>query len=314
MRLGGNTGGEIVARRLAAAGLDLLVSVPGSQTLPIADAARGAGLRLVVPRHERHGAYLAEGYGQARGVPAVLMDTLGPGVANELVALESARASATPMLCVAPFQPPRKRARVAEVFQGLDHPAFFAGVAKQQFVIDDDAELERDLERALEACLAAPRGPVRVDVAFPLLFRRKLLRAGAPPARTRLAPADRPRFVLVDASGSSVLAATDADRLAPGLPVPGAHASFALGAKLAWPDVPIAVVVGADGLRAGLDALAVATLHDVPVLLVASDAARALADRAAALLGGSVVAAPGDGAALRRLVEDHARELVIVVD
>lgn len=301
MRIGGSTGGQIVAERLHAAGVELVVTLPGSQTLPIADAAASAGLRIVVPRHERHGAYLAEGYGRARGVPALLLDTLGPGVANELVALESARASATPVVCVAPFQPPRKRARMAEVFQGLDHPRFFAGVVKEQLLVDDAADLESALDRALDACLAAPRGPVRVDISFPLLFGRKLLRGGGS-RRRRLAPSPRPALLVVDPTGALE---APGQRLAPGLGVPGAHASFALGAKLAWPDVPALLAVSAAELAASLDALAVAALHDVPVLL-AGDGAR----RIATLLGARSVDAPADPAALAR---DHADALVIVV-
>lgn len=313
MRVGGSTGGEAVARYLAAAGLELMVTIPGSQTLPIGDAAASSGLRVIVPRHERHGAYLAEGYGQARGLPALLVDTLGPGVANELVGLESARQSATPILCVAPFQPPRKRRRIREVFQGLDHPTFFESAVKHQVVVDDAALLERSLERALEASSAPPPGPVRLDVSFPILFQRKLLRAREAP-RARLAPGPRPKLLVIEAAGSTPLGDRQGARqIAPGLPVVDAFASFALGAKLAWPDVPTILRADPDVLRAGLGALAVAALSNVPVLLAAGDAERPLAERAAALLGAEATAAPRDADALCRLAAEHASKLLIAV-
>lgn len=312
MRIGGSTGGEVVARYLAASGLGLVVTIPGSQTLPIGDAAASSGLRVVVPRHERHGAFLAEGYGQARGIPAVLLDTLGPGVANELVGLESARRSATPVLCVSPWQPPRKRRRIPEVFQGLDHPTFFQGAVKRQFLVEDRARLEQDLESALQQSLAAPRGPVRVDVSFPILFQRKLLR-GRSARRVRLAPASRPTLLVVAQNPTPPGELEGARRIAPGLPVVDAYASFALGAKLAWPDVPTLLFIDEEGLRRGLDALAVAALLRVPVLLAAGDASRALVERAADLLRAEATAAPGKLDALGRLASEHADKLVIAV-
>jgi len=275
MRLPLATGGERVAATLEALGLRCVISIPGSQTLPIWDALpRRPALRLVVPRTERNGALMAEGYGLVARFPAVLLSTLGPGVANELVGLRSAAASGAPLLCISPAQPPNKLARIRDVFQGLDHGRFLGGVCKASLRIEPDGRgLEQTLERALAACLEPPPGPARLDIAFPALFQRRLRAARrvrpaprpAPPAgpvvvRDPSVPEPRLRQELARLPGPARV-------LTPGLALPGGGLPLALGARLACEDA-VTVVIADDRLLEQMDSLAVARLHDVPLCVV----------------------------------------------
>ena len=97
------TGAQRTVARLEAHGVRLVISIPGSQVLPLWDALdRAEGIELLVPRSERSAGFIAEGYGLAKGMPAVVANTLGPGVANEAVALASAKLSESPVLYLAP--------------------------------------------------------------------------------------------------------------------------------------------------------------------------------------------------------------------
>lgn len=258
------TGGDAVAARLADLGIRALFSLPGSQVLPIWDGlARRTSLRLIVARTERHAAFMAEGYARATGAPAALTCTLGPGVANELSGLVSAGAQGgAPVVCVAPFHPPAKRDRLAEVFQGLDHPRFFAGACKKTVVVDSGGPdaIREALDDAFRIAAAEPRGVARVDIAHPLLFRKASARQWPAPIRPRLDPAmETPpssRVIAVGEIHDLGLPPEATSPLAPGLPE-GAI-PFALGVKVAQPDQPLLLVTAVDALLADLGVLATA--------------------------------------------------------
>ena len=131
------TGGAVVATALEELGVRHVFSLPGSQVLPRWDAIdRHTQIEIVVPRTERSGAFMAEGYAQASGGPSLVMSTLGPGVANELVGLRSAQLSQAAVVSLGPYHPQAKRPRLRDVFQGLDHPSFVTGACKWNLVVD----------------------------------------------------------------------------------------------------------------------------------------------------------------------------------
>ncbi|MGH2949467.1 MAG: thiamine pyrophosphate-binding protein, partial [Solirubrobacteraceae bacterium] len=99
------TGGEAVARSLAAAGADLVFGIPGTHTLPIHRHLTAAGIRHVTPRHEQGGTYAADGYARVSGRPGVVLATSGPGVINTAAAAATAHADSVPVLIVSPAMP-----------------------------------------------------------------------------------------------------------------------------------------------------------------------------------------------------------------
>lgn len=250
------SGGELLARTLESLGVRLILSIPGSQVLPVLDSTsvRGGRIRLVVPRSERSAAFMAEGFGKASGVPAVVMSTLGPGTANELPGIHSAARSRSPLLSVTPFQPPKKRGRIAEVFQGLDQPAFFRDACKRCFLIETRRDLGPVLESAFGACTSEPPGPVHVDVSFPLLFS-----AGAfvnPPVRRLPAPAEKAGPILVETRKNARRASAPVRTLAPGEAC--GIIPFSLGVVLAAPECRVLTRTGTDVLELSFDTLATA--------------------------------------------------------
>ncbi|MCX6387745.1 MAG: thiamine pyrophosphate-binding protein [Solirubrobacterales bacterium] len=293
-------GAERTVARLKAHGVSLVISIPGSQVLPLWDAVdRTEGVRLLVPRSERSGAVIAEGYGLAKGVPAVVANTLGPGVANEAVAVASARLSEAPVLYLAPNQPPNKRPRIEEVFQGLDHAAFMEGSAMEQFACDDSQGLEASIDAALAASLGEPSGPVRLDVSFPIFFSRSARRSAAP---LRRLPARPPQV----GKGAELLLGLESSAVAdghllnaaglagdaavhPGVDTPGLGLSFALGLRLGRTRAPVAIVTDEESLLGQLEVLILAQQAGVKVSLAglgvgpdASQRLRRIADQTGA--------------------------------
>lgn len=273
LNAGWGCGGEILVRTLSCLGIRHIFSISGSQVLPVYDSiprVKG-GPRLVVPRSETHAAFMAEGFGQAAGFPAAVMSTLGPGVANECVGLYSASLSRSPLLSIAPYQPPYKYNRIEEVFQGLDHPAFLGPVCKKTFLVNDRRELPSTIREALDAALEKPQGPVHVDISFPLLFKRSFFRAGRRPSRVGDGREARQGPIVVTETGKGPThhEMKTGDVLSPG--VRGFGIPFSLGVVLALQDRPVFVLTGAGSLMRHLDSLAVGVTHGIPLKILSLD-------------------------------------------
>ena len=86
------TGGAVVARILAAEGVDRVFGIIDGTYFGMYSAFAGQGIRLVSPRHETAAAHMAGAYARLTGKVGVCMASNGPGVANVLpgVAVENA--------------------------------------------------------------------------------------------------------------------------------------------------------------------------------------------------------------------------------
>ncbi|HEU0221702.1 MAG TPA: thiamine pyrophosphate-binding protein, partial [Paracoccaceae bacterium] len=73
---------DIIAERLARAGVRFAFGVPGGEVVHLIDALERAGIRFGLARHENAAGFMAEGTWHATGAPGVLVATVGPGVAN----------------------------------------------------------------------------------------------------------------------------------------------------------------------------------------------------------------------------------------
>jgi acetolactate synthase-1/2/3 large subunit len=124
---------------VAAAVLDELVpssegvvfGIPGGAVSPIFDAMQDRpGIRLIIPKHESQGAFMALGYAQATGKPGIVFTTAGPGFVNALTGLASANAEGCPVVCVSGEVPKAAFGRGA-VQEGSAHGIDVVNIAKQ---------------------------------------------------------------------------------------------------------------------------------------------------------------------------------------
>ena len=105
------TGGEAVARSLAAHGVELAWGIPGTHNLGIYAHLTAAGIRHVLPRHEQGAAFAADGYARVTGRPGVCITTSGPAVLNAVSALGQAYSDSVPLLLVSAGMPLRHPGR-----------------------------------------------------------------------------------------------------------------------------------------------------------------------------------------------------------
>ena len=85
------TGGEIVARMLAAEGVDTVFGIIDGTYFGLISSLESQGIRLVSPRHETSAVHMAGTYARLTGRLGVAIASNGPGVANALpgVAVEN---------------------------------------------------------------------------------------------------------------------------------------------------------------------------------------------------------------------------------
>ena len=110
---------DLIARRLAAAGCRYAFGIPGGEVLAIMDALERAGIRVVLAKHENCAGFMGEGVHHRDLAPAILVATIGPGIANAVNVIANCFQDRVPMValtgCVSPS--PAKRRRRASRFR-----------------------------------------------------------------------------------------------------------------------------------------------------------------------------------------------------
>lgn len=96
------TGGEALARSLAANGVSQVFGIPGVQLDHAADALYHASdhIAFTCARNEQAASYMADGYARSTGRPGVSMTVPGPGMLNGLAGLATAYACSSPLLYI----------------------------------------------------------------------------------------------------------------------------------------------------------------------------------------------------------------------
>src|SRR5438045_4719264 len=86
-------------------GIDHVFGIPGTQNLAIIDALRDTPqIRFILTRHEQGAAFMAYGYARAKGAPAVVTATEGPGVTNLATGIAAANKGYVPVISICGIQ------------------------------------------------------------------------------------------------------------------------------------------------------------------------------------------------------------------
>lgn len=213
--MSGPTVADDVLAVLRAAGAGTVFGLPGVHNL--AFFGPGPGSPLVV-RHEQAATFAADGWARRTGRLGAAVVTTGPGATNALTGFGEAAAAGSPVVLVASEIPQRLRrtGRLRGVLhESRDQAAVFAPLAKAVFTPRTAAEAARAIRDAVALAVAAPRGPVYVDV----------------PADLLAAPADAPGAPAPPVTGTprSTVPPPDGDA-PPGPDGPVAEVATALGA------------------------------------------------------------------------------------
>ena len=165
------TGGELLARCLRAEGVRFVFGLPCPEIDPLLAALEDHGMRFVPVRHEAAGAHMAEGLYKTTGEIAVVLGNPGPGSANLLPGMVTARHEGVPLIAITSQHrlglvypsPP-------STFQGQDQLDAFAPVVKWGGPILAWDRIPEVTRIAFRELLTGRPGPVQLEIPAPVLY------------------------------------------------------------------------------------------------------------------------------------------------
>jgi len=171
-------GAEHLVDALVMAGAKTIFSLSGNQIMPVYDALIGSGIRLIHTRHEGGAVYMAEAYAQTTGSVGFALLTAGPGFANGLSAIYTARESQTPIVVMTGDAPLRLAGRGA--FQEMDQVGAASALAKASYKVERAGDMYAAISNAIALAQDGTPGPVHISLPDDVL-RDAADRAGARP-------------------------------------------------------------------------------------------------------------------------------------
>ena len=152
---------DLIVCRLRDAGVACVFGMPGGGgNLDLIDAAGRAGLPFVLTSTETAGALAAMAQAEITGRPGACLTTLGPGAASVVNGVACAHLDRAPLIVFTDSYPGGADSSFAH--QRLDHRALLAPITRWSATLAPDTIAET-LDRALDAALGRPPGPVHVD-------------------------------------------------------------------------------------------------------------------------------------------------------
>jgi acetolactate synthase-1/2/3 large subunit len=165
------TGGELLARCLASEGVRFVFGLPCPEIDPLLAALDANGIRFVPVRHEAAGAHMAEGVYKTTGAASVALGNPGPGSANLLPGVITARHEGVPVVAITSQHrlgivypsPP-------STFQGQDQLDAFGPSVKWGGPILEWARIPQVARMAFREMWSGRPGPVQLEIPAPVLY------------------------------------------------------------------------------------------------------------------------------------------------
>lgn len=185
------TGGELLARCLANEGIRFVFGLPCPELDPLLAALDANGMRLVPIRHEAAAVHMAEGLYKTTGQVAAVLGNPGPGSANLIPGVITARHEGVPVVAITAQHrlgivypsPP-------STFQGQDQLDVFRPAVKWGGPIFEWSRIREVVALAFREMWSGRPGPVQLEVPAPVLYATgdEASARILPPASYRAAP------------------------------------------------------------------------------------------------------------------------------
>jgi len=160
-------GSDFLSNALVEAGIEHLIGLPGTQTLPLDQTvADRDDIEYVMARHETAIPHMAWGYYEANRQMAATITVPGPGDTNAAHGLKNALNDNVPIIHISPIPAPDDFGK---------HPIHelpnetFDHVVKRNLNVDSSSRLREVIARGIESAQTPPCGPVRLGIPSPFL-------------------------------------------------------------------------------------------------------------------------------------------------
>lgn len=162
------TGGELLVRTLAAAGVETAFGLHGAHLETIFQACAAHRIPIVDTRHEAAAGHAAEGYARAARRLGVALVTAGPGFTNAITSLANAYLDRTPVLYVSGSAALRD-AETNTLQAGIDQVAIARPITKWAHAVTLTRDIPRLAAHAIRIATSPPSGPVLLDMPMDVL-------------------------------------------------------------------------------------------------------------------------------------------------
>jgi acetolactate synthase-1/2/3 large subunit len=198
------TGGELLARALANEGVKFVFGLPCPEIDPLLAALDANGIRFVTVRHEAAAAHMAEGLYKTTGQVAVVLGNPGPGSANLLPGMLTAKHEGVPVLAITS----QHRTGVVypstpATFQGQDQLDLYKPIVKWNGPVFEWTRIPELVRMAFREMWAGRPGPVQLEIPAPVLY------ATGDPATARIYPSESGRASVPQPSDAQLATAAD---------------------------------------------------------------------------------------------------------
>jgi acetolactate synthase I/II/III large subunit len=157
-----NRGADALARALARAGATRVFTLSGNHIMPLFDAALDAGITLIHTRHEAAAVHMADAWARLTQEPGVALVTGGPGHANAVGALYTARMAESPVLLLSGHASRDQLGMGA--FQEMAQAEIAAPLTKASWVSASAESVVADFEKAMAIASSGRPGPVHLSL------------------------------------------------------------------------------------------------------------------------------------------------------
>jgi acetolactate synthase-1/2/3 large subunit len=161
------TGAEIFVKSLEAEGVDTVFGYIGAKVIDIYDKLYDSKIRHIMPHHEQGGVHAADGYARSSGKTGVCIATSGPGAANMVTALATANMDSVPLVAFTGQVPNTMIG--TDGFQEADIKGITMPITKNNYIVNDVADLSRIIKEAFHIASTGRPGPVLVDIPSNIL-------------------------------------------------------------------------------------------------------------------------------------------------
>ena len=161
-------GGELVARALAAQGVETIYTLCGGHIAPVYDGCLNHDIKIIDFRHEQAAAHAADAHARLTRNVGVALVTAGPGVTDALTGVANAYQARSPLVLLGGAAPLKTKGMGA--LQEIPQTPLFETITKASFTIEESSAIPERLAEAFRLALSGRPGPVFVELPFDILF------------------------------------------------------------------------------------------------------------------------------------------------
>lgn len=152
---------DVLVKAIKKEGIDCIFGYPGGEVTHFIEAARQAGIRFILTKHENAAAFMAGAYGEITGKPGVCVATLGPGATNMATGVADAYLDRAPLIAITG----NMNTAIYEyaTHQKIDVVDFFKPITKWSAGVEPQSAAQI-IAKALKIAKSGRPGPVHLNL------------------------------------------------------------------------------------------------------------------------------------------------------